>query len=112
MLLSCDRDDSTQQQEEEALNRTIKSIENKVYSIDCSNAADWKIIGVGTKACGGSLSYLPYHKSVETNVLPMVEEYNSAMAAYNKKWNVVSDCSLTVMPRSVECINGKATLKY
>ena len=113
-LLSCDgrSDSSTKSAEEAVLTEMATNIANISASINCSDAADWKIVGIGVKACGGPTSYIAYHKSVESTILPLINSYNSYMEAFNKRWNVISDCSVNNMPSKVECINGKVALSY
>lgn len=88
-------------------------IESLSYSETCSNALDWTFVGYGSKACGGFQGYIPYSKNIDTNLLlNKIEVYTNAEKEYNKKFGIVSNCTIISKPKSVECQNGYPTLKY
>lgn len=108
LLGSCemfDGDSKTYQLEE------IEELYNEIValseSVPCTNSAEWKFTPMGSKACGGPTQYIAYHQSIETDFLDLVSQYTQLQAAYNEKYNIVSDCSLLVAPRNVICEGGK-----
>jgi hypothetical protein len=81
-------------------------------SVPCTNASEWKFTPMGNKACGGPARYLPYHQSVERELLDLVEQFTTAQKAYNEQNNVLSDCLLVGPPRTIQCEANKAILVY
>lgn len=76
----------------------------------CHHSSDWKIIGIGSKACGGPTEYIAYHKdSDEKQLLHEIKIYNQAMAKFNQLNGIISDCMLKVPPQ-ISCKNGKLVL--
>ena len=76
-------------------------------SVSCTNSAEWKFTPMGSKACGGPVQYIAYHQSVEVAFLDLVEQYTRLQEEYNRKYNIISDCSLLIAPRGVICEGGK-----
>jgi hypothetical protein len=86
----------------------ILSIAN---GVTCTNAANWKIVAIGSKACGGPTGFIAYEKSInETVFLKKVEDYTKAQADFNKKWGAFSTCDIPIKPSGVECVDGKAKM--
>ena len=82
-------------------------------SISCTDSKNWLFTGFGAKACGGYQGYIAYSKDLDTDsFLQKVDNYSKAEKAFNKKWNIVSDCAIINPPISVECKNGYAILNY
>ena len=105
---SCiDQEQETSLESLEALEAEINALSE---SVPCSNAAEWKFTPMGSKACGGPIRYIAYHVSVENQFLDLVNEYTSRQEAFNKKYDVISDCSLLVAPKGVTCEGGKPIL--
>lgn len=78
----------------------------------CVNAAEWKSIGIGVKPCGGPVAYLAYSIKIdEKDFLEKVDFYNQKMDAYNKKYNLTSDCMLVAQPANIVCEGDKAVFK-
>ena len=92
----------------------IEELKNEILalseSVPCTNSIEWRLIPMGSKACGGPTSYIAYHQSVEEDFLDLVAQYTQLQAEYNQKNNVVSDCALIVAPRNVICEGGKPFL--
>lgn len=109
LSLSCvGREDNLQEQEKEALSKAFNELYTISVSVKCTNGDEWKFAPAGDKPCGGPATYIPYHKSIdEAMFLKLVEDYSKAHKAYNEKWGAVSDCSITPMPKSVSCVDGK-----
>jgi hypothetical protein len=93
------------------LNLWYGQIQSGINSIPCKSANDLKIVPIGAKGCGGPTDYIAYPKN-ETAFFTHVEKYTETQKIYNKKWGVVSDCSVPQPPKSAECVNGKITLIY
>jgi hypothetical protein len=81
-------------------------------SVRCTDASQWKTTGVGMKPCGGPLSYLPYHVSIEQTFLEKVKNYNEQSDLYNQKHGLISDCMMQLPPKVVVCENNKAVLQW
>lgn len=78
----------------------------------CTNAAEWKTVGLGLKACGGPVSYIAYSNKIdEKSFLEKVNFYNQKADGYNKKYNLVSDCMLVMQPENIVCENDKPVFK-
>jgi hypothetical protein len=81
-------------------------------SVSCTNASEWKLTPMGSKACGGPARYIAYHQSVEREFLDLVARFTLLQKAYNEKNNVISDCLLVGPPRTIQCEANKAILVY
>ena len=102
-----------QENEHRVLMGMYNDISNLAYGISCVDASDWKLVAYGAKACGGPQGFLPYSTTIDTVAfLQKVEVYTNAEKAFNKKWNVVSDCAVVTKPKSIDCKNGFPTLTY
>jgi hypothetical protein len=90
------------------LNEKYAEIEAISTSVVCTDPSNWEYVAIGSKACGGPTGYIAYSKSIEkVSFLNKVEKYTAAQAAYNKKWNIASDCSVVGPPKSIICMDGK-----
>lgn len=104
---------SEQEIEYRALMDLFNEIQNLSYSVSCSDATDWTFVSYGAKACGGAQGYIAYSSKIDTTTfLQMIEVYTQAEKDFNSKWGVISDCSITNPPTSVECQYGYPTLIY
>ena len=116
VVVSCDSengDNSTFEAELEQLNILKSDIETLASSSICNEAIECKFIAFGSKPCGGPWSYLIYSTSIDTDQLEnIVEDYNKKEAAFNTKWNIASDCSLTLQPTNVICENNTCVAIY
>ena len=90
-----------------------EEIELLIDSGICSENASCNYIAFGSKACGGPKAYLVYSTSIDTVLLQQnAATYNALENAYNKKWEIISDCAYLLPPNEVTCINGKCTAVY
>ncbi len=115
IIVGCGNDDdsSSQEQENANLNAMLAEITKIVESIDCTNPDDWSFISIGTKACGGPSGFIAYPLTIDTdNFLNKIEAYKMAMGEFNKKWEIVSDCSVLATPVDVKCVEMKAVLVF
>lgn len=94
-------------EELKALRERIIQISERVI---CRNATEWNVEPAGAKACGSPAFYVAFHKSVEIEMMPVIEEYTIKQDLYNKKHGIVSDCMLVTPPRGIKCEDGKAVL--
>lgn len=95
------------------LNNLKEEIELLVDSGICSENSDCESIAFGSKACGGPKTYLAFSSSINVELLQQkVATYNALENSFNKKWGIISDCSVVMPPASVQCINGKCTAVY
>jgi len=105
-------DENSQKYDEAALDKIKSGIESEIAKEKCTSAADWAFSPIGSKACGGPVSYIAYPKKNEAAILPKIEEYTEKMSQFNKKYSIVSDCMMAAEPTSIKCDNGKAVLVY
>ncbi|WP_228372456.1 hypothetical protein [Chryseobacterium daeguense] len=103
-------DESSQKYEQAQLDKIKATIESEIAKEKCADANEWTFAPIGSKACGGPQSYIAYPKKMEAEILPKIEDYTEKVKAFNKKYNVVSDCMMIMPPTSVKCVNGKAEL--
>lgn len=115
-LLSCSNDDSTTQEEDYA---ALKIMYDEIISLSlikslpCTNTEEWAFKGIGAKPCGGVSYYIPYAKKINLTVFETkIKAYNNAVEAFNKKWELISTCEVTSMPKAVTCVEGKPALIY
>jgi len=114
MVFQCEDDSKpTMEDEQKALISSKDFIEDLAATAICNESTECKFIALGSKPCGGPWSYLVYSTSIEVNKLEgMVEDYNKNEAAFNLKWEVISDCSFLLPPTSVICENNKCVAVY
>ncbi len=116
-LLNCDfENDNSSLTQQEELNELIahKSyIKSLITNTSCSENSQCGFVGLGHKPCGGHWEYLVYSSNNDTKLLlEQVAIYNLKEEAYNRKWNVVSDCAYVMPPIRVDCINNKCVAVY
>ena len=105
LFASCDQD--SKESEKQDLDREKENILSFLQAGNCTDDGGCLFIGLGTKACGGPQEYVVYSASLDSvQVTGMIANYNAMEEAYNKKWGIVSDCSLPPPPDSVRCLNG------
>ncbi|WEK18156.1 MAG: hypothetical protein P0Y49_15295 [Candidatus Pedobacter colombiensis] len=81
--------------------------------VSCEDAKEWKFMPIGAKACGGPSDYISYSTKIDTNdFIKKVNFYTAESEKFNKKWGIVSDCTLLNPPKEIRCENGKAVLIY
>lgn len=105
-------DENSKKYDEVQLEKIKSLLESEIAKEKCTNADDWKVAPIGSKACGGPKSYIAYPKTIETDILPKIEDYNKREAAFNTKYGITSDCSVIEEPQGIKCNNGKAELIY
>mgnify|MGYP000244680264 CR=1 FL=1 len=107
------RELTEQEKDYRSLMDLFSDIQRLSNSISCTDSENWLFTGFGAKACGGYQGYIAYSKDLDTDsFLQKVDNYSKAEKAFNKKWNIVSDCAIINPPISVECKNGYAILNY
>lgn len=105
-------DEDSKKYDEAQLDKLKAAIESSIAKEKCTDAAAWAFSPLGSKACGGPVSYIAYPKKNETAILPMIEEYAQKMSDYNKKYSITSDCMMAAEPTGVKCQGEKAVLIY
>jgi|TARA_B110000967_G_scaffold137181_1_gene140116 hypothetical protein len=104
---------SDQEKEHRNLIALFDDIQNLVYAISCTDAANWTFTDYGSKACGGAQGYIAYATTMDTvNFLNKIALYTEAEKEFNIKWGIISDCSLTPKPIAIECKNGYPNFIY
>lgn len=114
-LFACESLDAggTQVSERKLLQTKKQQIIDFINADSCFTDTECRFIAFGSKPCGGAWEYLLYPASIDTTkLIIMIAEYNAAENAYNKKWGVMSDCSVPAPPDSVRCVHGKCVGYY
>lgn len=113
-MASCkDNHESLKADDEKKLKELYTNIQKMTQQFNCENTGDWKFTEIGSKACGGPGSYIAYSIKMDTSVfLQRVRSYTTQQAAFNKRWDVSSDCMMVLPPKGVACEDGKPKFIY
>jgi hypothetical protein len=104
---------STQKEDDDYLEMLYDEISEMAEKYDCDNASKWRFTAIGAKACGGPVEYIAFSNKINTKLfLKKVELFTEQQAIYNKKWGIISDCSIPPEPEDVICENGKPKFIY
>lgn len=115
LFLSCSNDENSQEEDSKKLEKMYNEIiaASLANSEPCTNSEEWDFAPIGSKACGGHAGYIVYSKKINTNeFLSKIKKYTDYQNAFNKKWGIISDCSITMRPAGVQCSDGKPVLIY
>jgi len=111
-LSACTEKPSRQEAELE-LQLLMNEIDSMVAQTACTDADQWRITPIGSKPCGGPIAYKAYSSQMDTVAfLIEVKRFTDKQQAYNKEWDVASDCALVQMPVDVRCVDGKPEFVY
>ena len=113
-MKGCDKNsDLSREQEQHILNEMYTEIQALANSEQCTNAGNWAFTAIGAKACGGPVAYIAYSLNIDTeSFLEKVEKYTAEQDKFNKKWNLISDCSIPPSPTAIECVDGAPDFIY
>ncbi|MCG2780975.1 MAG: hypothetical protein L6264_08495 [Weeksellaceae bacterium] len=100
----------SQQNDRDELSKKIKEINLLIAAEPCIDPTEWKFTAIGAKPCGGPSSYIAYPNKLEGEILPKIQNFTAMQAAFNKKYNLMSDCAMVMPPSGIKCENGKAVL--
>ena len=104
----CEQAEDDQEITAKNLEKQLTEIHSVINVDSCSETGECRFLAYGSKACGGPQGYLLFSNQVDIEALTkMVEEYNKAEDAYNKKFGVISDCMVVAPPAQLSCRNGK-----
>ena len=104
---------NTQEEDFKILASKLDELKVLSESVTCTDSSEWKHTPYGNKACGGPQGYLPYSTSIDTIAfLQKITAYKGLEDSLNQKWGIISDCSFMLPPNAIECIDGKAVLKW
>lgn len=110
---SCKEEQLSQQQEEAQLKALFIDIEAMTTSISCEDPSEWFFSALGSKACGGPAGYVSYSSKIDTVLfLQKVQEYSAQQEQFNKRWGIISNCTVTPQPTGVFCENGAPVFTY
>lgn len=114
IVFGCTNNTESSKEEDLAeLTALQEEIELLVDSGVCSENSDCDYIAFGSKACGGPKKYLVFSTSINVELLQQkVATYNALENSFNKKWGIISDCSVPTPPLNATCIAGKCTAVY
>lgn len=108
-----DRIEYTKEDDRQQLEALMAEIKAMSEQEKCGNASDWKFRAIGSQACGGPTGYVSYSVKIDTNAfIQKVNKYTEEETAFNKKWKIVSTCSLLLPPKNIICENEKPKLVY
>lgn len=106
-------DSSLLEQDDYFLEYLSYEIQDIADEQDCFDASEWKFTPIGTKACGGPKGFIAYSSQIDTvYFLDKVNFYTIQQDVYNKKWGIISDCSLPPYPKGIVCIDRKPEFYY
>lgn len=106
-------DSTTFEQDIKQLDSLLVNISKLTYSTKCTDSTNWKVTAVGAKACGGPSGYVAYSTNIDTAIfLNLVKEYTVFNESLNKKWGLISDCSIARKPSKLTCKNDSIKLVY
>jgi len=105
-------DENSKKYDEANLDKLKSIIESEIAKEKCTSASDWAFAPMGSKACGGPVSYIAYPKKLETSILRKIENYTQTMSEFNKKYGITSDCMMIAEPSGIRCQGEKAVLIY
>ncbi|MGW8121992.1 hypothetical protein ACV07N_04970 [Roseivirga echinicomitans] len=116
-LLSCSEIDEfglekkTSLKEARALLEELKqNIEAIALDKSCDGLGDCKVLAYGQKACGGPTAYVIYNGEIDEELLvEKCNEYTLLEGEINRRFGLVSDCSLLIVPE-VTCVEGKCVI--
>ncbi|WP_257666522.1 hypothetical protein [Parapedobacter tibetensis] len=114
-VTACDKRNlaGTREADDKKLEQLYHEIDSLAGLYACEDAEEWRFTPIGEKACGGPTGYLAYSIKLDTAYfLEKVETYTKLQKAYNKKWDVVSDCMYLMPPSHVRCEEGKPKLVW
>ena len=79
---------------------------------EADNVQQCKVVGFGSKPCGGPSSYiaLSTKKGNESQIMALISKYNAAVKSENDRLGLMSDCAVVPKP-AVVLENGVCTLK-
>ncbi|KQS41702.1 hypothetical protein [Pedobacter sp. Leaf194] len=104
---------STKNADEKELKTLLNEIESLTAEVSCNNPSNWRFVPIGSKPCGGATHFVLYSLDIDTKLfLQKVSEYTEKQRAFNVKYQILSDCSTIIPPKSIACIAEKATLVY
>jgi hypothetical protein len=104
---------STKNVDEKELKTLLNEIESLTDEVSCNDQSNWRFVPIGSKPCGGATHFVLYSLDIDTKLfLQKVSEYTEKQRAFNVKYQILSDCSTIIPPKSIACIAEKATLVY
>ena len=89
---------------EESDRKAIEKLEAEARALartdGCSSAADCRAVPIGVRGCGGPRDFIVYcAKNTDSLALhAKIAAADSAEAAFNRKYNVISTCELRMAP--------------
>lgn len=114
LISACkDKFEGSKEDDRQQLEMLMAEIKAMSEQEKCDNAAEWKFVAIGSKACGGPTGFVTYSVKMDTTAfLGKVNQYTNDQAAFNKKWKIVSDCMALLPPKNIICENEKPKLVY
>lgn len=111
LILACNDSEETREEDMLRLQQLRTELIELAESATCENSSEWDFIGIGAKACGGPSEYIAYPKSISI-FLDRATSYTEQSDAFNRKWDIISDCAIAPAPSGVVCEGGKAELLF
>ncbi|WP_343697511.1 hypothetical protein [Flavobacterium sp.] len=94
----------------------LQKLYNEIIALSDINkpcTGEWSFTAIGSKSCGGPEKYIPYSLNINTaDFFAKINEYTMMQEMFNYKWKLYSTCDVPRRPKSVDCVDGKATFIY
>lgn len=105
-------DENSQKYDQAQLDKLKAEIDEEIAKEQCTDPNEWTFSPIGSKACGGPVTFIAYPKKLEAAIFSKIQDYTAKMEEYNKKYNITSDCMMANEPTSIKCEDGEAVLVY
>ena len=101
-----------QMAEQNNLNAMRAEILALVGEAKADNVSQCRVVGFGSKPCGGPASYIAVSvkQGNEAEIMALIGKYNAAAKAENERLGLMSNCAVVPKP-AVVLENGVCTLK-
>ena len=82
-------------------------------SVTCIDSLVWTYTSFGNQACGGPVGFIAYSTSINVELfIKKIEEHRIGEQEFNKKWGIISTCSIPPQPNGIICKDGNPVFEY
>ncbi|MDP9107778.1 MAG: hypothetical protein M3N23_01755, partial [Pseudomonadota bacterium] len=91
----------------------LQQLHEAIGDARCDHAAQCHALPVGSKACGGPQSYLPYSDRAhnESQIQSLSQHYTALQRAQSQASGEISDCSMRLAPTAICTSDGRCVLQ-
>ena len=91
----------------------LQQLQIAIGDARCDQAAQCHVLPVGSKACGGPQSYLPYSDRAhdESRIQSLSQHYTALQRAQSRASGEISDCSMRLAPTAICTSDGRCALQ-